>query len=61
MQKLLSTQEVSQLLGSRDPKGRMVRNLWKRGEITGARIGQKILFTADSVDDYIRKRFRDQN
>jgi len=58
MEKLLTLKEVCELLGSEDPKGRKVRELWKRGELEGAKFGRKLMFKQSSVEDYIDAQFR---
>ena len=58
MEKLLTTKEVSKLLGSNDPKGRYVRELWKNGYIEGAKIGRTLMFKAESVQEFIDYQFR---
>lgn len=61
MTKLLTLQEVSQLLGSDDPKGRMVRNLRTEGKLEAVKIGRRLLFTERSVENYIRSQLAKQN
>lgn len=62
MEKLLTTKEVSEILGYKtDPKFRFVRDLWKKGEIEGARFGNRLLFKETSIQDYIDRQFRKQN
>jgi len=58
MEKLLTLQEVSELLGSEDPKGRKVRDLWKAGYLEGAKFGRRIMFKEKSVQEYIDHQFR---
>ena len=58
MEKLLTTKEVCELLGCKDPKGRWVRNLWKGGYIEGAKFGNKILYKETSVRDFINHQFK---
>ena len=60
MKKLLTTHDVSAMLGYKDPKARTVRNLWKAGVLEGAKIGRQILFTEESVESYIRDQFEKQ-
>lgn len=57
MDRLLTTQEVCKLLGSTDPKGRKVRELWKAGQIDGAKFGRRIMFKERSVQEYIDRQF----
>ena len=59
--KLLTLQEVSQMFGSNDPKGRMVRNLRAEGKLEAVKIGRRLLFTERSVEEYIRSQLRMQN
>lgn len=58
MEKLLTLKEVSELLGSEDPKGRKVRNLWKAGYLDGAKFGKRIMFREQSVKEYVEHQFR---
>lgn len=62
MEKLLSLKEVSELLGySKDPKYRFVRELRKKGELPGAKIGRKLMFKESDVKNYIDYQFKIQN
>jgi excisionase family DNA binding protein len=62
MEKLLTLKEVSEILGhTKDPKCRFVRELRKKGELPGAKIGGKLLFREKDVKDYIDWQFRRQN
>lgn len=61
MDKLLTLKEVSELLGSKDPKGRMVRELRKKGFLTGAKIGKHLMFREQEVKAFIDKQFAIQN
>ena len=61
MEKLLTLQEVSQILGSTDPKGRQARELWKKGYLNAAKIGRRLMFTETSVREYINYQIRSQN
>ena len=61
MEKLLTLKEVSELLGSKDPKGRMVRELRKKGFLTGAKIGNHLMFKEQEVRDFINNQFAIQN
>lgn len=61
MEKLLTLKEVCDLIGSRDPKGRQVRELRKKGIIEGAKFGRQLMFKESSVRDYIEKTFKQQN
>lgn len=61
MIKLLTLKEVSELLGSKDPKGRMVRELRRKGILPGAKIAGRLLFREQDVIDYIEKQFAIQN
>lgn len=47
-------------MGCRDPKGGMVRNLWKKGLIEGAKFGRYLMFKESSVEEYINKQFEYQ-
>ena len=49
------------MLGSKDPKGRFVRNLRDRGILKCVKIGRNLMFDKKSVDDYIKKEFELQN
>ena len=60
MEKLLTAQDVSEILGYTDPKARTVRNLWKAGQLEGAKVGRRILFTERSVERFIRNQFEKQ-
>lgn len=61
MEKLLTVQEVSELFGSKDPKGRMVRDLRKKGILPGFKIGNRLLFREQDVKDFINKQYKIQN
>lgn len=61
MEKLLTLKEVCDLIGSKDPKGRQVRELRKKGFIEGAKFGRQLMFKESSVRDYIEKTFKQQN
>lgn len=61
MEKLLTLKEVCQILGCTDPKGRMVRELRKNGQIEGAKFGRQLLFKEESVNAYIARTFEFQN
>ena len=62
MEKLLTLKEVSEILGhTKDPKYRFVRELRKKGELPGAKIGGMLLFREKDVKDYIDWQFRRQN
>lgn len=61
MEKLLTLQEVCELLGCTDPKGRMVRELRKSGKIEGAKFGRRLMFRESSVKNYIDRQFEYQN
>lgn len=61
MAKLIPLKEASKLLGSEDKTGRMVRNLWKKGELIGVKIGRRLLIDEDSLEDYINFQIRKQN
>lgn len=58
---LLTLQEVNQIFGLKDPKARYVRNLYKKGLITGAKFGRNLLIEKRSVDDFIAREIRLQN
>lgn len=47
-------------MGCRDHKGGMVRNLWKKGLIEGAKFGRYLMFKESSVEEYINKQFEYQ-
>ena len=49
------------MVGSDDPKGRMIRNLWKKGEIIAVKIGRNIMVDKKSLEDYIEYQIRRQN
>jgi len=62
MEKLLTLKEVSEILGhTKDPKYRFVRELRKKGELPGAKIGGKLLFKESDVKQYIDWQFKIQN
>lgn len=61
MEKLLTLKEVCDLIGSKDPKGRQVRELRKKGFIEGAKFGRQLMFKESSVRDYINRTFAYQN
>ena len=62
MEKLLTTQEVSEILGhTKDPKYRFVRELRKKGILEGAKIGNKLMFRESDVENYINNQFESQN
>lgn len=61
MEKLLSLKEVCDILGCKDPKGRMVRNLRSEGKLEGAKIGRNLMFTEASVRKFVEETFRLQN
>lgn len=58
---LLTLKEVSQMLGSRDPKGRYVRNLRRRGILRAVKLGRNLMFDKRSVEEFIENQFRVQN
>ena len=58
---LLTLKEVSQMLGSKDPKGRYVRNLRSKGILRCAKIGRNLMFDKRSVDQFIENQFAIQN
>ena len=60
MEKLLTLKEVCAALGCADPKGRYVRELWKKGFIDGAKFGNKLMFKESSVDEFIQHQFKMQ-
>ena len=49
------------MVGSKDDTGRMVRNLWKQGQIVAVKIGRSIMVDQDSLEDYINYQIRRQN
>ena len=62
MDKLLTLKEVSEILGhTKDPKYRFVRELRKKGDLKGAKIGNKLMFKESDVRDYIEYQFNIQN
>ena len=62
MEKLLTLKEVSEILGhTKDPKYRFVRELRKKGDLKGAKIGNKLMFKESDVRDYIEYQFNIQN
>ena len=62
MEKLLTTQQVSEILGhTDDSQCRFVRELRKKGVLVGAKIGKKLLFKESDVQAYIDHQFKIQN
>lgn len=61
MEKLLTLAQVSQILGSDDPKGRYVRELRKKGILPGAKFGNKLLFKESEVERFVENQFKAQN
>lgn len=61
MEKLLTLQEVCSILGSDDPKGRMVRNLRDKGVLECAKFGRRLMFKESSVRAYVEAQFNRQN
>ena len=61
MEKLLTLKEVCEIFGCTDPKGRYVRDLRTAGKIEGARFGRKLMFTASSVEAFIKSELKKQN
>ena len=61
MERLLTLKEVCQMLGSTDPKGRMVRNLQPEGKLEAAKFGRSLMFKESSVKEYIEEQFERQN
>ena len=61
MEKLMTLKEVCEVLGSKDPKGRMVRNLRNKGVLDGVKIGRNLMFKESSVNAYIEDQFKKQN
>ena len=61
MEKLLTLKQVSELLGSRDPKGRLARNLRSQGILEAAKFGRVLMFKESSVRAYIESQFALQN
>ena len=61
MEKLLTLQQVCELVGSTDPKGRKVRELWKAGKLDAAKFGRRLMFKEQSVQNYIDNQFKLQN
>ena len=58
---LIPLDEARKMIGSIDPKGRTIRNLWKRGQIVAVKIGRNILVDRDSLEDYISYQIKRQN
>ena len=58
---LIPLKEACAMVGSDDPKGRMIRNLWKKGEIIAVKIGRNIMVDKKSLEDYIEYQIRRQN
>ena len=58
---LIPLKEACAMVGSDDPKGRMVRNLWKKGEIIAVKIGRNIMVDRDSLEAYINYQIKKQN
>lgn len=61
MERFLTLPEVCRLLGSEDPKGRMVRRLRDRGELEAVKFGRRLMFKQSSVEKYIERQFKLQN
>lgn len=61
MERLLTLQQVCEILGSTDPKGKCVRELRNKGILEGAKFGRRLLFTESSVENYINSQFAKQN
>jgi len=61
MEKLLTLQEVCEILGVDDPKGRYVRDLRKKGILIGAKFGRHLMFKESSLNDFIENQFEIQN
>ena len=59
--RLIPLKEASQMVGSKDDTGRMIRNLWKQGQIVAVKIGRSIMVDQDSLEDYINYQIRRQN
>jgi len=49
------------MVGSKDDTGRMIRNLWKQGQIVAVKIGRSIMVDQDSLEDYIAYQIKRQN
>ena len=58
---LIPLKEACAMVGSDDPKGRMVRNLWKKGEIIAVKIGRNIMVDRESLEAYINYQIKKQN
>lgn len=61
MEKLLTLKEVSEMLGTTDPKCRFVRKLRSSGVLPGVKIGKKVLFKESDVENYVEYLFEIQN
>ena len=61
MDRLLTVQEATYVLGRKDPKGRFVKSLREKGILQGAYIGRKLMFRESEVKRYIEEQFRAQN
>ena len=59
--RLIPLKEASQMVGSKDDTGRMIRNLWKQGQIVAVKIGRSIMVDQDSLEDYIAYQIKRQN
>ena len=61
MEKLITLKEASERLGSKDPKGRYVRNLRSKGILEGVKFGNRLMLTESSVNEFIESEIRKQN
>ena len=59
--RLIPLKEANQMVGSKDETGRMIRNLWKQGQIVAVKIGRSIMVDQDSLEDYIAYQIKRQN
>lgn len=58
---LLTLEEVSAILGSKDKKGRFVRNLRKSGQLPAIKVGRNLMFFPKDIEQYLARERRRQN
>lgn len=62
MEKMLTSREVSNILGyTRDTQCRFVSRLRKEGHLKGVKIGNKLLFKESDVEEFIEHQYEIQN
>ena len=62
MERLITCKEASAMLGySKDAQCRYIKGLRKKGLLTGARFGNKLMFKEQDVLDFIERQFKIQN